>query len=575
MHISKQFFNSGKKELAKMLDKTGINLLKDNYLNKGTAFTNQERDQFKLHGYLPAKVETIEEQAARCYDKLTQPHLTPVEKYGILQDIQDDNETLFFKLILDHLEEFAPIVYTPTIGKVCQTYSQIYKRPRGIWLNSQHQGRIEEILRSLERDDIRLIVVTDNQRILGLGDLGAGGIGIPIGKLNLYTAGAGIKPEHCLPISIDIGCNKEDEILKSPHYFGENNSRLSGEKYDAFIEEFVVAVFKLWPNCLLQWEDFFKGNAIAILDRYKERVLSFNDDIQGTAAVGVAGVLASYRHLGKDIKDAKIAMLGGGAAGTGIMSLLQTALEDAGNTNPKENLVVLDSKGIITESRPGGFGTDSFKAKFAKTGEQVEKIFGEGTAGEKHSLESVIEHFKPDVLIGTSGVPNTFTEEAIRTMAKYCDKPVIMPFSNPTSQCEALPSDIVKWTNEQAIIATGSPFEPVPLSNGKSQRIGQGNNVFVFPGIGLGALFAKSKLVTDNMLYASAKALAHAVEESDLAELSVYPKINKLRSVTVKVAAEGVRQAKKDGVCQIEFEEETLESEIEKFMWKPEYKSYL
>jgi len=548
---------------------SGLDLLKNQYQNKGTAFTLEERDRYNLHGYLPPKVETIEEQAARCYADLTQEGRTNLDKYRILADIQDENETLFFKVLLDHLEEFAPIVYTPTIGKVCQEYSKIYKRPRGLWLNPVHKGKIHDILKSLNRD-IKLIVVTDNQRILGLGDLGAGGIGIPIGKINLYTAGAGIRPENVLPISLDVGCGKP-EIISSDHYMGVPSSRLSGQEYNDFIEEFVQAVFKLWPNVLLQWEDFWKNNAIDILDRYRENYLSFNDDIQGTASVGVGGVLAAYRMLKKDLKSAKIVMLGAGAAGTGIMNLLEIALKEAGNPNPKENFMVLDSKGLVTLTRKGGYGGDTFKAQFCKSGEEVAKVFGQENVDKNINLEQVIETFKPDVLIGTSGVPNTFSQEAIQSMAKHCARPIIMPFSNPTSQCEAKPQDIIEWTKDQAVIATGSPFQPVTKSDGSKQRIGQGNNVFVFPGIGLGTIFAQASKIPDSILYAAAVALSESVSEADFSEGSCYPKISELRSVTVKVAKRVAEQCEKDGVAKKKLQHDTLERDIQNEMWVPKY----
>ena len=548
---------------------SGLALLQNRLKNKGTAFTNEERDQFNLHGHLPPKVETLDQQAARCYADLTKEGMSNLDKYRTLADIQDENETLFFKVLLDHLEEFAPIVYTPTIGKVCQEYSKIYKRPRGLWLNPIHKGKIESILASLNRD-IKLIVVTDNQRILGLGDLGAGGIGIPIGKINLYTAGAGIAPENVLPISLDVGCNV-DSVKNSDHYFGVNSARLSGQEYDDFLEEFVQAVFKLWPNVLLQWEDFWKNNAIDILEKYRHKYLSFNDDIQGTASVGVGGVLAAYKMLGKDLSKAKIVMLGGGAAGTGIMNLLEMALKEAGNPNPKDNLMVLDSKGLITLSRKGGYGGDSFKAQFAKSSEEVAKIFGQDKVEQNIYLEELVDIFKPDVLFGTSGVPNTFTEQAIKNMAKHCERPIIMPFSNPTSQCEAIPQDIINWTNDQAVIATGSPFQPVTRSDGTKQRIGQGNNVFVFPGIGLGTIFAKASKIPDSILYAAAVALSENVAADDFAEGSCYPKISELREVTVQVAKKVAERCELEGVNQVELKHDTLAEDIRAAMWVPKY----
>jgi len=361
--------------------------------------------------------------------------------------------------------------------------------------------------------------------------------------------------------------------LKSEHYLGEPKARLSfeTEEYNAYIEEFMVAVFKRWPSVLLQFEDFWKTNAQNILDRYRHRFLSFNDDIQGTAAVGVAGVFAAYKHLGKSVKDARLVMMGGGAAGIGITNLFETAMKRAGCEDPKSQIIVLDSQGLISHSRPGAFRNDPFKAQYAWTAEMVEKAFP-GKSGERIHLEEICEVFKPTVLMGTSGTPGVFTEAAITSMAKHCDRPVIMPMSNPTKMCEAQPVDIVKWTNERAIIATGSPFAPVPLSNGKSMKIGQGNNVFVFPGIGLGAILAKSKEVNDNMLYASAMALAECVTQEDLESGSCYPQISKLRDVTVKVTADVMRQAVEDGLS--DFKHDDFEEYVRQSMWQPEYKDF-
>lgn len=557
--------------MSSNITSTGVDLLRNPYLNKGTAFTQNERDQFKLNGYLPPKIETIDEQAKRAYDIVSSKN-TPVEKFDALMDIQDTNETLFFKVILNNLQEFAPIVYTPTIGQVCTDFSKIYRRPRGMWLTETHRGRIEEILNTVDRD-VKLIVVTDNERILGLGDLGAGGLGIPIGKLNLYTAGAGIAPENVLPISIDLGCNKE-HILSSEHYLGENGKRLdfNTPEYASYIEEFMVAVFNRWPNILLQFEDFWKTNAQNILDKYRHRFLSFNDDIQGTAAVGVAGVFAAYKHLGKDFKDARLVMMGGGAAGIGITNLFETAMKRAGCTDPKSQIIVLDSQGLISHSRPGAFRNDPFKAQYAWTEEMVEKAFP-GKSKEKIGLEEICDIFKPTVLMGTSGTPGVFTETAIKNMAKHCDRPVIMPMSNPTKMCEAQPVDLVKWTEERAIIATGSPFKPVELKNGSFMKIGQGNNVFVFPGIGLGAILCKAKEVNDNMLYASAMSLAKTVTQEDLDAGSCYPQISKLREVTVAVTADVMRQAVADGLS--DFKSDDYEGFIRDSMWKPEYRSYV
>lgn len=546
--------------------KNGIDLIRDPYLNKGTAFTQAERDAHNLNGFLPPKVETLEEQAKRAY-QIVASKSTPLEKYDALQDIQDSNETLFFKVLTENIQEFAPIVYTPTIGAVCQQYSNIYRRPRGIWLTETHRGRIADVLATIDRD-IRLIVVTDNERILGLGDLGAGGMGIPVGKLNLYTAGAGIRPEHVLPISIDLGCNIE-KILENEHYLGEKKERTKGDVYNEYIEEFMVAVFKRWPQVLCQFEDFWKTNAQEVLDRYRHRFLSFNDDIQGTAAVGVAGVFAGYRYLKKDLSKAKIVMMGGGAAGIGILNLLEIAIQRAGCTNAKPQILALDSQGLISHSRPGAFRNDPFKGQYAWTAEMVEGMFGKDKVEKKIYLEEVLEKFKPDVLIGTSGTPNVFTEQGMKLMAEGCERPIIMPMSNPTHMAEAKPVDINKWTGEKALIATGSPFPAVEQSNGKKMKIGQGNNVFVFPGIGLGAILAKSKEVTDNMLMASAMACAEAVTQENLESGSLYPDIARLRDVSKEVAKAVVKQAIDDGISTVD--PNSLDELVEKNMWVPKY----
>ncbi|MCW5890559.1 MAG: NAD-dependent malic enzyme [bacterium] len=543
----------------------GPRLLSHAMFNKSTAFSLEERKAFGLEGLLPPVVSTMAQQAVRSYQSIVRK-TEPLERYIGLAALQDRNEHLFYRVLLDHLEEFLPIVYTPVVGEACQKYSHIFRHARGIWITPEHRGRIDEVLGAAPFEDVRLIVVTDNERILGLGDQGAGGMGIPIGKLALYTTAAGIHPATTLPISLDVGTDNK-ALLEDELYIGYRRPRLRGPEYDALVDEFVQAVQKCFPRALLQWEDFKKGTAFALLERYRETLPSFNDDIQGTAAVTVAALIAGTRVSGVPLKEQRIVILGAGAAGVGIGRLIRRTLQNAGVTGEKlaNAVCCLDSKGLVVDD---GSIRDMYKREMAWTPAQAE-AFGLG-AGQPRDLLSVVKALKPSVLIGTSGEPDTFTEDIVREAAKHVERPLIMPLSNPTSQSEAKPVDVIRWTDGRALVATGSPFAPVE-HDGRTHVIGQGNNAFVFPGIGLGAIVSHAKVVTDGMLEAAAKALAEEVTPDDLATGSLYPRIGTLRRVTARVAGAVVAAALADDVAQRQLKPGEIPPAVRSAMWDPSY----
>lgn len=543
----------------------GPRLLSHAMFNKSTAFTLEERKTFGLEGLLPPVVSTMAQQAVRSYQSIVRK-TEPLERYIGLAALQDRNEHLFYRVLLDHLEEFLPIVYTPVVGEACQKYSHIFRHARGIWITPEHRGRIHEVLGQAPFEDVRLIVVTDNERILGLGDQGAGGMGIPIGKLALYTTAAGIHPATTLPISLDVGTDNK-ALLEDELYIGYRHARLRGPEYDSLLDEFVQAVKQRFPKALLQWEDFKKGTAFALLERYRDALPSFNDDIQGTAAVTVAALIAGTRVSGVPLKQQRIVILGAGAAGVGIGRLIRRTLRNSGVTGEQlaNAVCCLDSKGLVVDD---GSIRDMYKREMAWTPEQAE-AFGLG-AGKPRDLLSVVKALKPTALIGTSGEPDTFTEDIVREAAKHCERPLIMPLSNPTSQSEAKPVDVITWTDGRALVATGSPFAPVEHA-GRTHVIGQGNNAFVFPGIGLGAIVAHAKNVTDGMLEAAAKALAEEVTPDDLATGSLYPRINSLRRVTARVAGAVVAAAIADDVAQRPLKPGEIPPAVRAAMWDPQY----
>jgi malic enzyme len=543
----------------------GAEILARPLLNKGSAFTDAERDALGLHGLLPCGVSTMEQQVTLELEHLRHKP-DDLEKYIGLAALHDRNETLFHRLLVEHLEELAPIVYTPTVGEACRQFSHVVRHPRGLWITPDDVSRMPELLRNADRPAVRLIVATDNERILGLGDLGAGGMGIPVGKLALYSAGAGVHPAVTLPVSLDCGTDNPD-LLGDPLYLGYPKPRLRGVAYDAFIEAFVCAVREVYPDALLQWEDFKQHNAIRLLDRYRHRIASFNDDIQGTAAVIVAGILAALRPRGEALGRQRLVFLGAGAAGIGIARLAEAIMraEDPA-ADPRRSVLMLDSRGLIFEGRDD---VDDDKRPFALPRRELAAA-GFEPAGH-YGLETVVRQFAPTILIGTSGTAGAFTEAAIREMAARTDEPIVFPLSNPTANSEARPADVLAWSAGRALVATGSPFDPVRVG-GRARVIGQANNVFVFPGVGLGTIVARARQVTDRMFLVAATTLAGLVSAERLSQGALYPPLGDLRRVSRAIAIAVAREARDSQVAQLAPGED-IESAVDAAMWVPSYGS--
>jgi malate dehydrogenase (oxaloacetate-decarboxylating) len=522
-------------------DLWGLDLLNVPMLNKGTAFTEAERDAFHLHGLLPPHVGTLDQQVARRLKALRGCD-NALERYAFLRDLQDINETLFYALLVRNAEEVMPLVYTPTVGEGCQRFSEVWRRPRGLFLSYPNRHRIPEILDNPRFDQVRVIVVSDGERILGLGDQGAGGMGIPIGKLSLYTSCAGIHPDRTLPILLDVGTDNR-ERLADPLYIGWRQERVRGDDYDAFVAGFVAAVARRWPGVLLQWEDFAGRNAGRLLDRYRDALCTFNDDIQGTAAVATGTLLAAIAVTGVPLTEQRIAVLGAGAAGCGILSLLVRAMVDAGLSEraARDRVFAVDRDGLLMEDTPG---LSAEQAPFAQRRAAIAdwNLAGAGAIG----LADVVAHARPTVLIGVSGQAGAFTEPAIRAMAAHVRRPVIFPLSNPTSCCEATPEALMAWTDGRALIGTGSPFAPVAW-NGKRTPIAQTNNSYVFPGVGLGVLAAGARRVSDGMFMAAARALAALSPAARDPDAPLLPPVQQLRDVAVAVATAVARRAMAEG----------------------------
>jgi malic enzyme len=542
----------------------GVALLREPMFSKGTAFSREERDAFGLAGLLPDAVSTIEQQVLRVHGNILRKE-DPLEQYIGLAGLQDRNEHLFYRLMIEHVEELLPIVYTPTVGLACQQYSHIFRRGRGIWVTPGHRGRIAEVLGNAPFEDVRLVVATDNERILGLGDQGAGGMAIPIGKLAIYTTAAGIHPTRTLPVSLDVGTDNP-RLLADDLYLGWRQPRLRGPAYDSLIDEFVAAVKMRFPRALLQWEDFKKVNAFELLERYRRSLPSFNDDIQGTAAVALAAVLAGVRITGTPFREQRIVILGAGGAGIGIARLMRMALVAEGLAGEALTRAIasVDSKGLLVDDEEIG---DAHKRDFAWPAAQAYSLgFGRGRP---RDLAAVVKATKPTVLIGTAGVPGTFTEAMIRSMAAEVNRPLVLPLSNPTSQAEARPADVIAWTGGRALVATGSPFPPVSFE-GRTYRIGQGNNAFVFPGVGLAALVAEVPTITEGMFTAAARRLAQEVPEQELRAGSLFPAVPAIRRVTAAVAEAVVRQAQSEGVGR-PIPDASIAEAVAKAMWFPAY----
>ncbi len=545
----------------------GYRLLTDPRLNKGTAFTDDERTAFGLHGLLPPTVASIEGQVTRRLQAFREFH-TDLERYAFLRDLQDTNETLYYALLGQNVEELLPIVYTPTVGAGCKSFSRLFRKPRGVFLSIPHRDQIRQILANKLFDKTEVVVATDGERILGLGDQGAGGMGIPIGKLALYTACGGLDPATALPILLDVGTDNE-ENLNDPLYVGWRHKRVRGAEYDSFIEEFVAALSERWPHVMLQWEDFAKSNAKRILDRYRNRVCSFNDDIQGTAAVATGALLAAINVTGVSMGEQRIAILGAGSAGCGIASLVMAAMVDAG-LNPQDaarRFYLIDKDGLLVEGMPD---IASFQEPFL----QPRTALSDWNTGNpsRISLLDVIYNAKPTALIGVSAQTNAFTESVVRAMAKHNTRPIIFPLSNPVSCAEAAPADIERWSDGRAIIGAGSPFAPIKR-NGEPFAVDQTNNSYIFPGVGLGAIATHATAITDKMFMAAAKALADLSPARSNPEANLLPRVTQLREVAVAVAIAVGKQAYAEGLTS-SVGADDIEDAVRAKMWTPSYVPY-
>jgi len=536
----------------------GLKLLQDPFLNKGTAFSEAERDALKLRGLLPPRVLTAEQQCAKVLESVRRKP-TDLGKYITLMALYDRNVTLFYKVIEENLEEMMPIIYTPTVGQACQEFSHIFRKARGLYIAAKNRGRIREILENWPHKDVRIIVVTDGERILGIGDLGVDGMGIPVGKLCLYTACAGIHPLSCLPVCIDVGTNNE-KLLNDPLYMGMQNLRPYDESYDELIEEFVVAVGEAFPRALIQFEDFGNRNAFRLLARYRDRICCFNDDIQGTASVAVAGIYSAMRMTKRHLKDQKILFLGAGEAGIGIGDLIVSAATDQGMSQKEARTMCwyMDSKGLVVKSRE----------KLARQ----KRSYAHDHAFIPDFLTAV-ETLKPTAIIGVSGQHGAFTQPVLEAMARHNERPIVFALSNPTSKSECTAEEAYRWTQGRAVFAGGSPFGPVTF-NGKRYVPGQGNNVYIFPGVGLGAIATGARHVTDEMFLIAAKALAELVSEEDYNKGCIYPPLTKIRAVSAHIAAAVAEVVYKRGLATSP-KPDDLSTHVKSFMFEPVYQDYL
>ena len=530
--------------------------MQDPTLNKGTAFNDAERDALGLRGLVPPHVQSIEEQEQRFLGNYGR-RATDLERYIDLSGLQDRNETLFYHIITKNIEDMMPMIYTPTVGMACQQFGQIFRRSHGMYISQNDRGNVAKVLKNWPRKDIRIIVVTDGERILGLGDLGANGMGIPIGKLSLYTACAGIHPTQCLPIAIDVGTNNQT-LLDDPLYLGLHQSRTTGEAYDELVDEFITAATEIFPDALIQFEDFANHNAFRFLHKYRNHVRTFNDDIQGTAAVALAGIYSALRITGGKLRDQRLLFFGAGEAGTGVGELMVTALMADGLTEAEARKACwfVDSKGLVVKAR-----TDLNEQKLP---------FAQDHAPLNDPL-AIIQAFKPTALIGASGQAGTFTQSIIEAITRCTARPIIFALSNPTSKAECTATRAYEWSGGAAVFASGSPFAPVEY-NGKRYVPGQGNNAYIFPGVGLGILASGSRLVTDEMFLKAAHTLANMVTESDLAQGRIYPSLKHIRYVSLAIAIAVARVAEQSGLAMVKLPADK-QGAIKALMYQPKYES--
>src|SRR3990172_1023658 len=535
--------------------KRGVDLLHDPVLNKGTAFTEAERDRLGLRGLLPARVSTQEGQVARGLENIRRK-TSDIEKYIFLISLQDRNENLFYRVVMENLEEMMPLIYTPTVGQGCQEFGHIFRRPRGLYITHKDRGRVRQLLRNWPYRDIRMIVVTDGERILGLGDLGANGMGIPVGKLSLYTACAGIDPTQCLPVTLDVGTNNET-LLKDPLYIGVPERRLRGAAYDELVDEFFTGVQEIFPNACIQLEDFGNTNAFRLLHHYRNRACTFDDDIQGTAGVALAGVYSALRITGDKLSDHKFLFLGAGEAGICIGDLIVTGLMEEGMTEAEARLKCwfVDSKGLVVKSR-----TDLVEHKLPYAHDHVSVT----------DFQAAVESLKPTALIGVSGTPRTFTKPVVEAMARLNRRPILFALSNPTSKSECTAEEAYTWSEGHAIFASGSPFPPV-MYKGKAFVPGQGNNAYIFPGVGLGVIASETARVTDEMFFVAAKTLADLVTEDDLGEGRIYPSLTRIRDVSAAIATAVANLAFQRGLTTMS-RPVNLAAHVKAQMYEPTYK---
>ena len=554
--------------MAIKVNKEGQALLRDPLLNKSTAFDAREKEMFKLYGLLPCNTETIEEQLLRCRRAFDAKN-TPLEKHIYLRALQDRNEVLFYRFLKDNLSEMLPLIYTPVVGEACQFFHHIYRQPRGLFITYPEYDHMDTVLSEIAATrDIRVIVVTDGERILGLGDQGAGGLGIPIGKLSLYTVCGGIDPAHTLPVILDVGTNNEEK-LKDPEYLGWRHTRLTGQTYDDFVDRFMQGVKRYFPNVLLQFEDFAQHHANPLLQRYRDQLCTFNDDIQGTAAVVVAAVIAATKAANSTLTDQRIALLGAGSAGCGISEQLVQAMINNGlsESEARSRFYLVDKQGLLQESQQHLL---PFQQKFAHSSHSLKDW---NVQNPQHiSLLEVIQNAKPTILLGVSAQPNQFTETIVRTMSSYCSQPIIFPLSNPTSKVEATPADLLRWTDGKALIATGSPFEPVTMDN-KEIEIAQCNNSYIFPGIGLGVVAGNIRRISDQMMMAAALALSAQapIYASELGAL--LPDLSNIRDVSKAIGKAFILQAIEEGHAE-KMTEDEIDVALTNNMWIPEYQPF-